>query len=73
MESYLQETGRAGRDGETSETILYYTNTDLGQLDDANIKEHCRNKTTCRREFFLRDFDHEDSETLYSSVVVYVI
>ena len=43
VESYLQETGRAGRDGETSEAILYYTDTDLGQLDDANIKEHCRN------------------------------
>lgn len=57
IESYLQETGRAGRDGLFAEATLYYTNTDLGQIDDEPIKEYCRNKMTCRREMLLKYFD----------------
>ena len=66
IESYIQETGRAGRDGLASEAILYYTNTDLGQIGDGSIKEYCCNKNFCRREILLKDFDASDRD--YSSI-----
>ena len=50
IELYLQETGRAGRDGQAALATLYYTNMDVGQTDDASMKEYCKNKDTCRRE-----------------------
>ena len=57
VEAYLQETGRAGRDGLPATAILYFTNIDLGQIENESIKEYCRNKTSCRRHMLLKDFD----------------
>lgn len=57
VESYLQETGRAGRDGLSATAILYFSNVDLGQIENDSIKEYCRNKTSCRRHMLLKDFD----------------
>lgn len=61
VESYLQETGRAGRDGLAAAAILYFTNVDLGQIENSAIKDYCRNKIHCRREILLKDFDDADS------------
>ena len=57
-EAYLQETGRAGRDGTQAQAILYHG---PGQLRKDMVEEHmieyCRNTQVCRRELLLRDFD----------------
>ena len=40
VESYIQETGRAGCDRLPATAMLYFTNTDLGQLKDLSIREY---------------------------------
>jgi len=57
VESYIQETGRAGCDRLPATAVLYFTNTDLRQIKDLSIREYCRNTMWCRREMLLKDFD----------------
>ena len=68
VESYLQETGRAGRDGEQATASLYYTNIDIGQLEDEAMKKYCKNKTKCRRMILLQEFDFPINDTRTTSL-----
>lgn len=55
IEMYLQETGRAGRDGILSTAILY--NIPGVQHVQTSMKEYASNKEDCRRMILLKDFD----------------
>ncbi len=59
IESYLQETGRAGRDGLPSIATLYIGPHDLRSphLEDS-IKIYCKNTNTCRRDIIAQDIQN---------------
>lgn len=56
IESYVQETGRAGRTGVPSRATLYYNNSDIAKnkkhVQDP-MKEYCKSQTTCLRKLIL--------------------
>lgn len=58
-ESYIQETGRGGRDGETAHAILYYSRKDISfSFMDKSMIDYCQNKEVCRREILFQNFDY---------------
>ncbi|CAC5405749.1 recQ [Mytilus coruscus] len=60
IETYMQEIGRAGRDGLQSEAVLYFNNNDLGSNTPVRdeVKQFCRLKS-CRKQFLCEHFDWE--------------
>ena len=58
VEAYLQETGRASRDGMDASAGLYFNRSDIAKnspLTDS-IKQYCNNSSFCRRKLLTREF-----------------
>ena len=56
IESYVQETGRAGRTGIPSGAALYYNNSDIANNKthvQESMRDYCRSHETCLRKLIL--------------------
>ena len=58
VECYIQESGRAGRDGAQSTAFLLYQGMQLMHVDKDIIKDYVKSKE-CRRKHLLKYFDVE--------------
>jgi superfamily II DNA helicase RecQ len=56
VDDFVQEMGRAGRDGEPAKSILFYTGGHL-RKGSATIRDYADSKLGCLRDILLRDFD----------------
>ena len=68
MEAYVQETGRAGRDGLTALALLLHKKSS-DRYTDKPMLEYVTNKDHCRRDKLFQKFDaysHRDMGTLCS-------
>ena len=65
LESYIQETGRAGRDGYVSNAVLFHSASDYRYASHAMIN-YCKNTVKCNRRVLFKDFD--DDNNYYTSM-----
>ena len=61
LESYIQESGRVGSDGNVANSTLHYSKRDLAHAYvEESMKRYCTNKLICRCDFLFQDFDTYD-------------
>ena len=66
IETYVQQVGRAGRDGKFSYCLMLYGTGVYKRYCNHKIKEYCTMKDKCRRHFIYSQFgSYSFNETLY--------
>lgn len=58
IETYIQECGRAGHNGETSRAVLYQTRSGMKRVSSC-MKQYCVKNDVCRRVILGSYFDSE--------------
>lgn len=59
IESYIQESGRSGRDGYAANAVLFYSSKE-DRITSSQMIEYTKNNTVCRRKILFQDFDESD-------------
>ena len=67
VESYIQETGRCGRDGYLASAVLFHSKKEAKNTSAAVIS-YCENETVCRRKVLFRDFGDDGTDTFPCSL-----
>jgi ATP-dependent DNA helicase RecQ len=57
LEAYIQESGRAGRDGSNSLAVLFLIKGMLGKYVNADMKNYITNSSLCRRNLLFNNFE----------------
>ena len=63
VEAYIQESGRAGRDGQPSKALLLYQSLMLLHVEQ-DMKDYEKGKYDCRRKFLMGHFSEEGGKSL---------
>ena len=68
IETYVQQVGRAGRDGTPSHCLMLFGKGVYQRHCNDHILEYCRNKTQCRRNFLYSKFgSYTGNNCLYNT------
>ena len=65
VESYMQECGRAGRNGQASSAVIYVNKSDLSiRTTSKEMKNYCVQQQMCRRSILCSHFDCSTAQVI---------
>ena len=72
IESYIQETGRCGRDGYAANAVLFHSSKEE-RITSPQMIEYTKNKIHCRRKILFQDFVESDTFEMPKSPLTWVV